>query len=112
MNQPNGADIEIIAQTADLRVVRITLAPGGGIPWHHHSQVDDKYFCTEGDMTVETREPPEVHGLGPGSEFTVPAGTGHLVSNVGAGRCRFVLVQGMGAYDRIPEDAPAPTVAP
>lgn len=108
MNQPNGADIEIIAETADLRVSRITLEVGGGIPWHHHSQVDDRFFCTEGEMTVETRQPPETRRLIPGGEYTVPAGTGHVVRNVGAERCRFVLVQGMGAYDRIAEDAPAP----
>ncbi len=112
MDEPNGATIDIVAETADLRVSRITLTPGGSIPWHRHSHVDDRFFCTEGEMTVETREPRQNHSqtrrLTPGGEVTVPAGTAHVVSNVGAERCRFVLVQGMGAYDRIPEDAPAP----
>lgn len=113
---PNGGgpavDIEVIAETADLRVVRITLAPGGSIPWHHHTNIADRFFCTEGDMTVETHGPLETHRLTPGGECTVPAKTPHVVSNVGAARCRFVLVQGMGAYDRVPGDAPAPSPGP
>ena len=112
MDEPTGAQIEIVAETADLRVVRITLAPGGSIPWHHHSNVDDRFFCTEGEMTVEIRAPQQIHHLTPGGECTVPAKTAHVVSNVGEQRCRFVLVQGMGAYDRVPEDAVAPTPAP
>jgi quercetin dioxygenase-like cupin family protein len=103
-----GVEFKIVAETDDLRVTRITMEAGGVIPWHHHTHVADRFFCTEGEMTVETHGPPETHLLTPGSELTVPAMTAHVVSNVGAKRCRFVLVQGMGAYDRVPGDAPAP----
>lgn len=112
MDQPKGAEFELIAETADLRVSRITLAPGGSIPWHHHSHVDDRFFCTEGEMTVKTSWPQETHRLTPGGDCMVPARTAHVVTNVGEGRCRFVLVQGMGAYDRVPEEAPAPSPTP
>ena len=99
-------DLEIIAETPELRVVRIGLEPGETIPWHSHTQISDRFFCTEGEMTVETRAPRQTHRLTPGSDCMVPARTAHVVTNVGAAPCRFVLVQGIGAYDRVPEDAP------
>ncbi|MCZ6663684.1 MAG: cupin domain-containing protein, partial [Gammaproteobacteria bacterium] len=74
-------------------------APGQYIPWHYHSAIVDQFFCLEGDLNVETRAPKDVHTLAPGGEYAVPARVAHRVKNDGSSRCRFVLVQGVGAYD-------------
>ncbi len=89
----------VVAQTPELRVSRLTLAEGQLIPWHYHSNVEDRMFCLEGELEVETRAPRATHRLSPGDDCTVPPKTAHMVSNVGQGRARFVLVQGVGAFD-------------
>ena len=92
----------VVAETPDLRVLRITLAPDEVIPWHFHSNIIDTFFCIEGAVQIETRAPRNTHGLTPGEQCAVPPKTAHIVSNTSDQRCRFVLVQGVGAYDFIP----------
>jgi hypothetical protein len=48
---------EIIAEGTDLKVSILTLTAGQCVPWHHHSNVSDRFFCMEGPMVVETRVP-------------------------------------------------------
>jgi len=96
------AGTRIVAETPDLRVVEITLAEGEQVPWHYHSTIADHFFCLEGDLTIETRAPRARHALGPGAECLIPAKTAHVVTNGGNGVCRFLLVQGIGAYDYLP----------
>src|SRR6516225_4213624 len=48
---------EIIAKGIDLKVSILTLTAGQCVPWHHHSNVSDRFFCMEGPMVVETRVP-------------------------------------------------------
>jgi quercetin dioxygenase-like cupin family protein len=93
---------EILAETPTLRVLQITLAAGQSIPWHFHSAIEDRFFCLEGDLNVETRAPKAVHTLTSGRDCAVPARMAHRVSNGGSTRCRFVLVQGVGPYDYCP----------
>ena len=95
-------DTEILAETDELRVLRITLAPGQHIPWHYHSNISDRFICIEGTLEVKTRVPQEIHILNIGNECEVSAKVAHLVSNTGAGRCRFIIIQGVGAYDYLP----------
>ena len=90
---------EIIADPPELRVLRTTLAPGQFIPWHYHSEIADHFFCLEGYLNIETQAPKAVHSLAPGDECSVPVRMAHRVLNVGSLQCRFVLVQGVGAYD-------------
>lgn len=90
---------ETIAETPDLRVLRITLAEGDFIPWHYHSIVTDSFVCLEGDLQVETRAPRNLYRMAPGQECAVPAKTAHVVTNRGSGRCRFMVIQGIGPYD-------------
>ncbi|MDP6350814.1 MAG: cupin domain-containing protein [Alphaproteobacteria bacterium] len=92
-------DTTIRAETPELRVVEITLAPGETIPWHYHTNVVDRFYCLEGLLAVETRAPRARHALAPGEACTVAEKTAHLATNVGQARCRFLLVQGIGAYD-------------
>ncbi len=90
---------EIVAEVPDLRVVDITLAPGECVPWHWHSRVTDRFVCLEGHLKVETRGPRETFFLDPGGRCEVPAGRVHRVSGAGEGRARFLVIQGVGAYD-------------
>lgn len=90
---------EIVAETPELRAVRLTLAAGEAVPWHWHSAIDDHFVCLEGEIEIETRAPRSRRRLAPGAEHVVPAKVAHTVRNVAAGRSRFMVIQGVGAYD-------------
>jgi quercetin dioxygenase-like cupin family protein len=90
---------EVLAETPELRMVLLTLAEGQEVPWHLHSHVTDTFFCSEGPMVVETRDPDEQHHLDAGGMCTVPAGRPHRVAGTGGGRCKFAVLQGVGTYD-------------
>jgi quercetin dioxygenase-like cupin family protein len=90
---------EVVMEGKDLRVSVLTLAPGQCVPWHYHSQVADAFICLEGPMVVETRAPREARVLQAGESCTVPPMTAHYVHGLDDGRCRFVIVQGVGDYD-------------
>ena len=62
---------EMVAQTPDLRMVVLTLAPGQEVPWHWHSNVVDHIICLEGPMVVETRAPRANHVLRAGERCPV-----------------------------------------
>ncbi|MEE9208818.1 MAG: cupin domain-containing protein [Kiloniellales bacterium] len=95
-------DRQLIAETTDLRVQILTLANGQDVPWHYHTVVTDSFTCLEGPMVVQTRTGDADHELQPGDTFAVPPKTVHRVAGKNGGRCRFVIVQGIGAYDFIP----------
>ena len=90
---------ETVAETAELRMVVLTLAAGQEVPWHWHSNVSDHVICLEGPMVVETRAPHERFELPPGGRCTVPARRAHRVAGKAGGACKFALLQGIGAYD-------------
>ncbi len=93
---------QLIAETDELRVQILTLAPGEEIPWHYHSAVTDTFICLEGSMIVATRSPDAMNGLGVGGTFSVPPRTAHQVTGKNGRYCRFVIVQGIGRHDYIP----------
>ena len=93
---------QLIAETPDLRVQILTLAAGQEVPWHYHTAVTDSFICLEGPMVVQTRTGDADHELRPGETFAVAPKTAHRVAGKDGGRCRFGLVQGVGAYDYIP----------
>lgn len=88
-----------VAGTDDLVVKVFTLGEGQEIPWHYHSNVTDTFFCLEGTLVVETRAPGQRHEMAVGASCEVPARTAHRVSGKDGRRCRFLIVQGIGAYD-------------
>ncbi|BBX59034.1 hypothetical protein MSHO_43790 [Mycobacterium shottsii] len=96
------AAIDVVMETPDLRVSRFTLAPHGVLPWHLHSQIVDYFVGITGNVEVETRDPVERIELAPGVEFRVRPGRPHVVRNNGAELATYLIVQGVGAYDRIP----------
>lgn len=106
----DGAEIvaaETIMETGDLRVARLTLAPHGLIPWHRHSAIADHFVCLRGRIEIETRDPADRAVLAPGEEFQAEAGTPHQVRNLGAEPACYLIVQGVGTYDRIVAPPPA-----
>jgi len=77
------AAVDIVMETADLRISRFTLAPHGVLPWHLHTQIADYFVGITGNIEVETREPVEKIVLAPGVEFRVRPGRPHVVRNNG-----------------------------
>jgi quercetin dioxygenase-like cupin family protein len=99
-----GADytvksIEPVAVGSDVQVRAFTLAPGETIPWHFHGAVTDWYFVLEGALSIETRAPTDHQQVGTGGTYRIPPKTAHLVANHSDSDTRFLLVQGVGAYD-------------
>jgi quercetin dioxygenase-like cupin family protein len=94
--------VEPVAIGSDVQARVFTLAPGEEIPWHFHSAVTDWYFVLEGTLSIETRGPHDRRLLRVGERYNIPAKTAHLIGNRGDGDTRFVLVQGVGAYDFMP----------
>ena len=83
----------------DVQVRLFTLAPGETIPWHFHSDSSDHYFVLEGLLSISTREPASTRTLSVGQTHKIAPRTPHLIANGGEEACRFLLVQGVGAYD-------------
>ena len=94
---------ELVAEAPGLRVQVLTIEGEQCVPWHHHTTISDTFFCLEGPMVVETRAPQASRRLECGERLSVPPGRPHRVSAAGAGRCSFVIVQGVGEYDYVPE---------
>jgi quercetin dioxygenase-like cupin family protein len=94
---------EMVAEGADLRVSILTLASGQCIPWHSHSETADSFFCMEGPMVVETRVPAAFLVLNPGERCTIGPKRPHYVHGQNDGPCKFMIVQGVGVYDWVPE---------
>ena len=97
---------EVVAETPELRTVILTLAPGECVPWHFHSTITDTFFCLEGPMVVESQGGRRQTELNVGERYDVPQRTAHYVHGKEGGRCRFLLVQGVGSYDFVPVDVP------
>ena len=95
-------NIHVVARGSDVLVREYTLDPGEAIPWHRHSEVHDYYYALEGEVVVETRDPSTRHELAVGQSANVSPRTIHQVSNSSRRSCRFLLVQGVGKYDFVP----------
>ena len=95
---------EVIAAVKGLRTQILTIGPDQCVPWHHHSEVTDTFFCIEGPMQIETRNPDDQQVLSPGETTAVGAGQPHRVSGVADGRCKFLIIQGVGEYDFVADD--------
>jgi quercetin dioxygenase-like cupin family protein len=91
--------VEPVAIGSDVQARVFTLAPGEEIPWHFHSAVTDWYFVLEGALSIETRAPADRRILTIGSRYHIPPKTAHLIANRSESDTRFLLVQGVGAYD-------------
>jgi mannose-6-phosphate isomerase-like protein (cupin superfamily) len=95
----NHTPMEWIANTPDVRVRVMTLAPGAGTPWHFHHHVTDFMFGLDDGVTVSLRDPDTSIALGPGQRCDVPPGRVHRVLNGSDHPARYLLVQATGEYD-------------
>lgn len=93
---------ETVAEGADLRVQVLTLAAGQSVPWHYHTAITDHFVCLEGEVVVETRAPRATHVLAPGERCAVGSKTAHTVHGRDGAPCKFMVIQGVGAYDFLP----------
>lgn len=91
--------VDVLADTLDLRMTVFTVGAGQDIPWHWHTNVSDTYFGMEGVTVVETRAPTAHLEIGPGQTAVVPPKRAHHVTGKDGGRCKFAILQGVGAYD-------------
>lgn len=94
--------VNLIAKGSDVRVQERTLAPGNEIPWHYHTLITDTTYCIEGTVRIEMLDPPEQVVIARGQCHAVPPNRPHRVTPDGDHSCRFLLVQGVGKYDRHP----------
>jgi len=96
--------INWIAKGSDVKVQERTLEPGQEIPWHNHTAIIDTTFCVEGTVQIEMLGPSERILLAVGESHAVPVNRPHRVTPSGGKLCRFLLIQGVGQYDRHPID--------
>lgn len=99
-----AGNVQWIAKGTDVGVQERTLAPGQEIPWHYHTVITDTTCCLEGTVQIEMLGPPERVLLSAGQRHGIPAHRPHRITPYGDRPCRFLLVQGVGAYDRHPVD--------
>lgn len=93
-----------VAKGSDVFVKEFTLAAQEEVPWHHHTNVFDVFYCLEGRLRIErtdmtTGERLSDIELDVGDGGRVDVGTAHRPYNSGPGICRFLIVQGVGEYD-------------
>jgi quercetin dioxygenase-like cupin family protein len=92
------------AERPGFRVSEIRLNPGQRVPWHHHSNIQDTFYVLSGRIRITLRSPDEGVELGVGENWgPARAGRPHLVTNAGTGTATFLVLQGMGDYDFVPE---------
>ena len=54
-------------------------------------------------MCIETRIPASATTLEKGDPVKIPCGQPHRVTGVKGGSCQFLIIQGVGKYDFVPE---------
>ncbi len=72
--------VDVLARTDRLRCLILGLGEKRCVPWHSHSEIDDTFFCIEGPMRVETRDPDATYVLMPGDTCRAIARQPHFVS--------------------------------
>jgi quercetin dioxygenase-like cupin family protein len=92
------------AERPGFRIAEIRLSPAQRVPWHHHSNIQDTFYVLAGRIGISLQDPDEQVELGVGESWgPARAGRRHLVTNAGPGSASFLVLQGMGDYDFIPE---------
>jgi quercetin dioxygenase-like cupin family protein len=92
------------AERPGFRISEIRLSPTQRVPCHHHSNIQDTFYVLGGRIRISLQDPDEQVELGVGESWG-PARSGrrHLVTNVGPDSASFLVLQGMGDYDFIPD---------
>ena len=97
---------EILIQTRDVQVRIIELKAAEMTPYHHHTEITDNMFGISGEISVQMKDPDEEVLLTPGSRCTVATGRIHrVVNDLQTKTSSYLLIQGVGSYDFIEDDA-------
>ena len=97
---------EIIIQTDDVKVRIIELHEEESGPFHFHTEITDNMFGISGEIIVSLKNPKEKIILKPGVHCEIQPGRMHCVSNnLKNETSKYLLVQGVGIYDFIKENA-------
>ena len=80
--------ILIIAQSAEMRVVDQTLAPGEAVPWHLHPDSDDYIICLRGELEVREINPEKVITLPALERCLIPKRRPHTTVNASKEECQ------------------------
>ncbi len=92
------------AERPGFRISEIRLSRTQRVPWHHHSNIQDTFYVLGGRIRIFLRDPDEQVEVGVGETWgPVRAGRRHLVTNIGPDAANFLVLQGMGDYDFVPE---------
>jgi quercetin dioxygenase-like cupin family protein len=86
----------IIAQSAEMRVIDQTLAPGEAVPRHLHPESDDYVICLRGALEVREINPEKVTTLRALERCLIPKRRPHTTVNASTEECQFLIVQGPG----------------
>ena len=98
--------VAIHAERPGFRISEIRLNPTQRVPWHHHSNIQDTFYVLSGRIRITLRFPDERIELGVGENWgPVRGGRPHLVTNAGTDTASFLVLQGFGDYDFVPETA-------
>jgi quercetin dioxygenase-like cupin family protein len=98
--------VAIHAERPGFRISEIRLNPTQRVPWHHHSNIQDTFYVLSGRIRITLRFPDERIELGVGENWgPARAGRRHRVTNAGTDTASFLVLQGMGDYDFVPETA-------
>ena len=89
----------VLAETPELRVIDLTLAPGERVPWHLHPENDDLFICLRGAFEIRQVNPERVTPMRALDRHLVPRREPHTAINVSGEECQFLIVQGPGRYD-------------
>ena len=89
----------IIAQSAEMRVIDQTLAPGEAVPWHLHPESDDYLICLRGELQVREINPERVTTLRALERRLIPKRRPHTTVNASAEECQYLAVQGPGRVE-------------
>ena len=96
--------VAIHAERQGFRISEIRLSPTQRVPWHHHSNIQDTFYVLSGRIRITLHFPDEHIELGVGESWgPARAGRPHLVTNAGTDTASFLVLQGMGDYDFVPE---------
>jgi quercetin dioxygenase-like cupin family protein len=89
----------IIAQSAEMRVIDQTLAPGESVPWHLHPESDDYVICLRGELQVREINPEKTTTLRALERCLIPKKRPHTTVNASTEECQFLIVQGPGRVE-------------
>lgn len=96
---------EILLETENVLVRRMSLAPYEIAPLHFHTQVNEYIVCLAGKIAVAVKNDNLEAVLLPGQSIYIPPAKFHQIKNIIDSVSQYLLIQSGGAYDFC--DAPA-----